>query len=294
MTYRRIPSLNWLRVFDVAARTESFSSAADILNMSPSAVSQQISALEGHLGQKLFLREARRVKLSEAGALYLPVVHEALASIEDTTATMFGTNNGEKIVVHAVTVFAMGWLAPRLPSFYAENPDVTVDLLAFESQLPTSAPDADATIMFGPTAIHDGEQTTLLTEKLYPVANRKIAEKINSPEDLLRFRLLQVTGHRQSWRLVLNRLGLAEESDLNICSTSSTALALAMAEQDDAIAIARTPTTDRFVEMFDLAPCIDDFQIGGEGSYVMTTRQTNRHKEAVSKFREWIVQTANR
>ena len=50
---RTIPSLNWLRVFEAAARVESFSRAAEMLNMSTSAVSQQIKALESHLGSIL-------------------------------------------------------------------------------------------------------------------------------------------------------------------------------------------------------------------------------------------------
>lgn len=292
MAYRRIPSLNWLRVFEAAARTESFTSAADILNMSPSAVSQQISALEGHLGQKLFHREARRVKLSEAGSLYLPTVHEALASIEDTTATLFGTDRGEKVIVHSVTVFAMCWIAPRLPKFYAAHPNIAVDLYAIESIVPGGLPEADATILFGPTAQRDGERTELLSEKLYPVARPRIAKQIKQPEDLLRFRLIEVQGNRQSWRLILSRLGLSEESNLSLSSTSNSCLALAMAEQDDAIALARAPVTNSLVETYGLVPCIDDFQIGGEGSYAMTIQTGRRRDEAVHKFRDWLIAEA--
>ena len=62
MTYRRIPSYNWLRVFEMAARFESFSQAAEQLAMSPAAVSQQIKALESHLQQPLFERRQRRVR----------------------------------------------------------------------------------------------------------------------------------------------------------------------------------------------------------------------------------------
>jgi len=293
MAYRRIPSLNWLRVFEAAARTESFTAAADILNMSPSAVSQQISALEGHLGQKLFQRDARRVKLSEAGALYLPTIHEALASIEDTTATLFANDRREKVIVHAVTIFAVGWLASRLPSFYAANPHISIDLHAVESLVPGGLPEADATIMFGHTAHRDGERTELFAEHLYPVARPAVAKQIKTPDDLCRFRLLQVNGHRQSWRLILSRLGLTEDADLTICNTSSTLLALAMAELDDAIAIARAPTTDPLLEKFGLVPCIEGFQIGGEGTYAMTTHPGMRSGEAVQRFRDWLIAESN-
>ncbi len=66
----RVPSLNWLRVFEAAARTESFARAAEQLNMSGAAVSQQVKALEQHLGAQLFQRQAHAVRLTEAGRAY--------------------------------------------------------------------------------------------------------------------------------------------------------------------------------------------------------------------------------
>lgn len=292
MAYRRIPSLNWLRVFDAAARTESFSSAADILNMSPSAVSQQISALEDHLGQKLFEREARRVRLSEAGALYLPVVHDALASIEESTGKIFGAREADRIVLHANTVFANGWLAPRLPRFYADNPTTTIDIHCIEISANSRLPDADISILFGPTRWREGERSILYTEKIYPVASRTVAKRIKTPEDLVQFRLVEVYGHRQSWRLVLNRLGVPEPIDPTVCVVSNSQLAMALVESDEAVGLARAPTTDPIVAQHGLVPCIDGFQIGGEGSYVLTTKPTDRPRSAVTRFREWVIAEA--
>ena len=76
------PPLNWLRVFEAAARCQSFSRAADELNMSASAVSQQIRALEQRLGAPLFERHARAVTLTVAGRAYLPGVQHALVTVQ--------------------------------------------------------------------------------------------------------------------------------------------------------------------------------------------------------------------
>ena len=73
-----IPSLNWLRVFEAAARMENFARAAELLDMSTSGVSQQIKALESHFGEQLFERGARNVKLTDAGHAFLPAVRQAL------------------------------------------------------------------------------------------------------------------------------------------------------------------------------------------------------------------------
>ena len=72
-----IPSLNWLRVFEAAARNSSFARASKELNMS-AAVSQQIVALEGSLGRPLFDRTANSVRLTGDGADFLPTVQIAL------------------------------------------------------------------------------------------------------------------------------------------------------------------------------------------------------------------------
>ena len=72
-----LPPLNWLRTFEVAARHLSFTGAAGELNMTQSAVSQQIKALEGHLGHRLFERRVRALALTTLGRNYLPVVQEA-------------------------------------------------------------------------------------------------------------------------------------------------------------------------------------------------------------------------
>src|SRR3979409_885892 len=72
------PSLTALRAFETAARTLSFTAAADELNQTQGAVSHQVGTLEARLGLKLFDREARGLKLTEAGQKYLPLVRDAL------------------------------------------------------------------------------------------------------------------------------------------------------------------------------------------------------------------------
>lgn len=74
MQPHRIPSLNWLRVFDAAARHQSFASAGRELNMSAAAVSQQILALETYLKKPLFLRSANKVRLTLEGNEFLPTI----------------------------------------------------------------------------------------------------------------------------------------------------------------------------------------------------------------------------
>lgn len=289
MAYRRIPSLNWLRVFEAAARTESFSAAASILNMSPSAVSQQISSLEHHLGEKLFERRSRRVRLSDAGALYLPTVHRALASIEDSTAELFGLEKQEQLTVQANSVFAISWLAPRIDRFHTAHPGVSLNLVCLDHFDTLASRRADIVISFGPAAWDEGDTTPLFSETIYPVAIPSVASQLSAPADLLKHRLIDVTGHRQTWRLVLGRLGLDASDSQTVSLASNTNLAFALAESQRAIALARAPATDWVMEKHGLVRCLAGFEIRGEGSYILATRPPSRRRKIAEAFRDWIV-----
>ena len=97
-----VPSLNWLRVFEAAARCESFSRAAAQLNMSPAAVSQQVRALEERLDMALFERHAHAVTLTEVGRAYLPSVQQALLTLENATEGLFGAARAQQLFVQSV------------------------------------------------------------------------------------------------------------------------------------------------------------------------------------------------
>lgn len=75
----RLPPLSSLRVFEAAARHNSFRKAADELNLTASAVSHGIQTLENWLGVELFSRESRGLRLTDAGEIYAPLVNQALS-----------------------------------------------------------------------------------------------------------------------------------------------------------------------------------------------------------------------
>jgi len=121
-----LPTLTWLRAFEAAARTASFSAAAAELNLSSGAISYQIRALEAHLGFALFERLPRGVKLTPMGVAYLPPVRKAFEELADSTVGLFGSTERVQITVHAPVSLAALWLAPKLPAFSIVNPSILV------------------------------------------------------------------------------------------------------------------------------------------------------------------------
>ena len=123
---RRLPPLNALRVFEVAARTGSYADAGAELGLTHGAVSRQISALEGWLGQRLFTKEGRRMVATPMAKIFAAEVGLSFDRLA-VAAEACGRPGARRILrVSAPTSFAMRWLIPRLNRYHAAHPHVEV------------------------------------------------------------------------------------------------------------------------------------------------------------------------
>ncbi len=165
---KRLPPLGWLRTFEAAARHLSFTGAARDLNMTQSAVSQQIKSLEGYLGQPLFLRRPRALELTEAGLTYLPVVREAFRTLVRGTYAVTGTQQ-DAVQVQSNITFAANWLAPRLPRFQAKHPEVHLNIFTELWEPREMAEGAAVEIRFSLRPADTVRTELLRTDHYYPV-----------------------------------------------------------------------------------------------------------------------------
>jgi DNA-binding transcriptional LysR family regulator len=146
--------MDWdkLRVFHAVAEAGSFTHAGDTLNLSQSAVSRQISALEEALAVPLFHRHARGLILTEQGEALNRTVREVFAKLAMTEALL--TESKEKpagrLKVTTTHSFGVAWLAPRLKSFLTQYPDVTITLLLDDTELDLAMREADVAIRMHP------------------------------------------------------------------------------------------------------------------------------------------------
>jgi LysR family transcriptional regulator, glycine cleavage system transcriptional activator len=123
---RRLPPLNALRVFEVAARTGSYAEAGTELGLTHGAVSRQIAALEIWLGQRLFVRTGRRMTATPAARAFAEEVSLSFDRVI-TAAEACGRLDARRILrVSAPATFAMRWLIPRLDHFHEQQPQVEV------------------------------------------------------------------------------------------------------------------------------------------------------------------------
>ena len=146
--------LDWdkLRVFHAVAEAGSFTHAGETLNLSQSAVSRQIQALEEALSVPLFHRHARGLILTEPGETLNRTVREVFAKLAMTEALLTESRErpAGRLKVTCTTGFGGTWLAPRLSRFLALYPDVSVTLLLDDSDLDLAMREADVAIRMHP------------------------------------------------------------------------------------------------------------------------------------------------
>ncbi len=195
--------MDWdkLRVFHAVAEAGSFTHAGDTLNLSQSAVSRQISALEEALQVPLFHRHARGLILTEQGESLNRTVREVFAKLAMTEALL--TESKEKPVgrlkVTTTVGFGASWLAPRIQAFLDAYPDVTMSLILDDADLDLAMREADVAIRMHPPKQPDLVQRHLMAIEWHVCASPDYIKKHGLPqraEDLDNHRLVLFGDYR--------------------------------------------------------------------------------------------------
>lgn len=144
--------LDWdkLRVFHAVAEAGSFTHASETLNLSQSAVSRQISALESSLGVMLFHRHARGLILTEQGDLLFKTVHDVFAKLTNVESQLTETKENPEGPLTVTTTVGFGsvWLTGRLRQFIKDYPQIDVTLRLDDGELDLAMREGDVAIRF--------------------------------------------------------------------------------------------------------------------------------------------------
>lgn len=186
----RLP-LTALRVFEAAARHESFLQAAEELAITPGAVSRQIKALETELAARLFERFNRAVRLTDTGRRLATGVRQGLSRIEEAVAEVRAERPGV-LAVTAMHSFAARWLVPRLHLFNERHPDIQVLVSASDQAVDLVRERYDVAIRFGRGPFPGFHARKLVSLFMFPVCSPRLLEqtRLDSPHDLANAQLL--------------------------------------------------------------------------------------------------------
>jgi LysR family transcriptional regulator, glycine cleavage system transcriptional activator len=290
-----LPTLTWLRAFEAAARTSSFTAAAAELNLTSGAISYQIRALEAHLGFALFERLPRGVKLTPMGVAYLPPVRKAFEELADSTVGLFGGLERVQITVHAPVSLAALWLAPKLPAFNVANPSIDVRLssVIWDNAILDEATDLE--IRYGTGHWHGYRSERLLNQGILAVCSPTLLKTLRSAGDLvgaLPRHLIHIMGYENHWLRVREALRLENPAASAGTSVDTTIAALELASAGTGIALAHRLFLDAYFATGRLV-CALSQEFADDNSYfVITPERPQRIRREVQLFRDWLVAVA--
>jgi LysR family glycine cleavage system transcriptional activator len=220
----RIPSLDALRIFVVAARHVSFTEAADALHLTQSAISHRIRGLEDVLGVPLFSRLTSGLELTARGRALARRVELAIGEIDRSVVELTQRHDDTgPLKMTTSPAVATHWLIPRLPTIRGRYPDLDVQVIADHQPLNLRAKGIDLAIRFCRAPQPDYAMTRLMGDRIIPVcapALLKTHGPVETIEELLSLPLLDDWSSRagdsgSDWRAWLDHHG---RSDMN-CRT---------------------------------------------------------------------------
>lgn len=223
---RQTPSMSLLTAFESAARHLSFTRAAEELFLTQSAVSRQVQALEELINVDLFHRSGRKIRLTDAGAMYASEIGASLERIRVATqrASSYRTG-GSSLHIAILPAVATKWLIPRLPSFNTAHPQIHVNVHSRIGQFDMEEAGMDAAI----SNSADGHWPNALAEKLWreelvPIISPELARQapMDGPSAICQYQLLHVAARPNVWKdwfndhdIPVNRMKLGPTFELS-------------------------------------------------------------------------------
>ena len=277
-----LPPLNWLRAFEASARNLSFTGAARDLNMTQSAVSQQIKSLEGFMGRPLFHRRARALELTQTGLSYLPVVREAFRTLEHGTRAL--TRSESNILrVQSNLSFAIHWLAPRLPDFRRQFPHINLSLTT-ELWEPHDMPNAtDVEIRFSLRPSDQVYAELLARDHYYPVCHPDTQVTL---ETLHESQLYDCSNMMGTWRVWAEEQGI-DWPDPSVTYATTYSVALSVAKSGGGLALGHDIIAGKMIADGELVAPFKHRAVMQEAYYLIQTPQA-QSMPAAQAFTTWL------
>jgi DNA-binding transcriptional LysR family regulator len=177
--------MDWdkLKIFHAVTQAGSFTKAAEVLNLSQSAISRQIQSLEYELKTTLFERHARGLSLTDNGEILYKTANEVISKIKEVESDLMDKKDkpSGKIVVTTVVGFGGIWLTPRIQEFMEKNPDIEVELTVTDQELDLSTREADIAIWMRQPKQLNYIQKKLIDINYHIYGSSKYLEKFGVP-----------------------------------------------------------------------------------------------------------------
>ncbi|RVU31373.1 transcriptional regulator GcvA [Neptunomonas marina] len=289
---RRLPPLKAIRMFEAAARHQSFAAAADELHVTASAVSHQVKALETYLGIALFRRNKRQVELTPVGEQYLIPIKHALNEIEVATQRLVTTSDPALVTISVAPNFLTRWLMPRMNRFQEQYPDIELQISASTGLIDFSTSNTDMAIYFGHGDWPDIDIHFLRDVLLVPVCSPDLLtgrKPLATPDDLRQHTLISVSKRLHEWPEWLQLAGVDSAGLGRGLQLSSSQLATAAAQEGLGVALADSTLTSREIEEGKLVVPFD-IQMDTNKSFYLVYQKGRSLTAGMKAFKDWVME----
>lgn len=299
---RHLPPLPQLRSFEAAARYLSFKKAAEDLNVTPSAVSHAVQALEDYIGVKLFHRLSRSKKsdkalvLTDAGKILFPCLMRSFDDMAEVVTSVMAQGAGDILTVATAPIFAKSWLMPRLHRFVKAHPDVNVRINSTLNPSGSLYDGFDVGLMYGRGGWPDLMAQKLFSETMVPVCAPSLihhGHALDKPDDLIHHTLIHSEARLTTWAMWLENAGVRGLNPAKGLHFNRAALAIDAAINGLGVALeGKTAVQDelkagKLIIPFE-APSLPDQSDG----YYLTFPTGRAEVPKVVLFKEWVLKEA--
>ncbi len=286
--------LQALYYFYHAAELGSFKSAAEQLNVTAGAMSQQIRLLEERLNTQLFERQHRKVELTSEGQRLLPFAKQGFSQLTEGLKQIGHDPDPETLTISTLSSFGQQWLVPRLGELKKVAPELSIALMPSETLINFNRDKVDLCVRYG-LGNYEGLQSELLMhDYLYPVCHPLFLQqrKIKCIDDLCECDLLEDTQPDMSWDLWLEQAGAQKQLPTSSVKYAGVHFVVEGALAVQGVAMVRHSVAWRYVQQGTLVKLFDT-EIQSRFSYFLCAPPTHFSRPKVKVFARWLHQAAD-
>ena len=282
----RMPPIHLLVAFEAAARCVSFKVAAKELNVTPSAISQQIKSLEQLLGLALFTRKTREVALTNAGKSFYQVASQTLRQYRTGFSNFKERYYSPTLKISMFSYIANEVVIPNLHQFQQNHPDIDLLIETSMEVEDLANCDLDCAIRFGIPPWKDCHHDLISPVSSNLLASRDYLENnpFNEMTDLQGQTLIHIRTNTNDWHKILTNLNITPGNELFF--TSYTA-AIKAAEQGLGIVIGLFPTTEKIIHEGKLQTLLPN-NIPTEAAYYFVTKANDTKQDNYDLLLGWL------
>ncbi|MFJ3524316.1 LysR substrate-binding domain-containing protein [Pseudomonas sp. NPDC090203] len=285
-----LPPLRAIQAFEQTARFGNLARAAEVLDLTPSAVSHQLAKLEAMIGRQLFVRAARGVTLTPVGQQYLKDISGLLHSLEMATERATSDVSLDCLRLHSAPSFGLLWLMPRLEAFRISHPDIQINLSCSYESLHFSRDKIDVDIRHGQPNWPSYEVRTVRNETFAVLASPKLLARhpVISATDMLERDLILSEATLLKWPEWFAQHGLARPEHPYALSFDRSYMTLEAASHGLGFALESTLLAQKYLASGSLVEVAPESLTAPVAAHHLVFPKAHSTFPRVRRFLEWM------